>query len=98
VLSTPKRETIEDSAFWNFKRASDEEIRNFFVALSRAKQRAIFTFTKVRNKKSNTANDIRSLYGVLSESKLVEVVDHRSSDEYLIFLTKTEGENNNHLL
>jgi superfamily I DNA/RNA helicase len=70
---------LEDSAFWNFDRASEEETRNFFVAFSRAKQNAIFTFSKVRNKRPNVAKNIRSLYDALLQSKIVEVKDHRTS-------------------
>ena len=70
---------LEDNAFWNFQRASEEEIRNFFVALSRAKQRAIFTFTQVRNYKNNARKEIRSLYDVLIQSNIVEIKDFNSS-------------------
>ncbi len=39
---------LEDSAFWTFQRQPDEDKRTFFVALSRAKERVVFTFSKTR--------------------------------------------------
>lgn len=39
---------LEDSAFWNFRNQPDEDRCTFFVALSRAKESATFTFCKRR--------------------------------------------------
>lgn len=39
---------LEDGAFWNFEEFSKDETFTFFVALSRAKTRMIFTFCKNR--------------------------------------------------
>ncbi|WP_324271411.1 3'-5' exonuclease [Bacillus subtilis] len=39
---------LEDGAFWNFENSPDDETFTFFVALSRAKTRMIFTFCKNR--------------------------------------------------
>lgn len=39
---------LEDSAFWNFNNQPDEDRCAFFVALSRAKRRIDFTFSKNR--------------------------------------------------
>ncbi len=39
---------LEDGAFWSFNTQPDEDKSTFFVALSRAKLRVIFTFSKKR--------------------------------------------------
>ena len=39
---------LEDGAFWNFQNTPDEELNAFFVALSRAKERVVFTFSERR--------------------------------------------------
>lgn len=39
---------LEDGAFWSFQRQPDEDKCAFFVALSRAKERVVFTFSKYR--------------------------------------------------
>ncbi|MBY6086825.1 UvrD-helicase domain-containing protein [Priestia flexa] len=39
---------LEDGAFWNFEESPDDETFTFFVAMSRAKNRMIFTFCKNR--------------------------------------------------
>jgi len=41
---------FEDSAFWNFHKKPTEETCTFFVALSRAKTRVVFTFCEHRAK------------------------------------------------
>jgi|SRR5690554_117420 len=39
---------LEDDAFWSFEKQSDEDKCAFFVALSRAKERVVFTYSQVR--------------------------------------------------
>jgi len=39
---------LEDNAIWNYQRNADEETCGLFVALSRAKERCIFTFCRGR--------------------------------------------------
>ena len=39
---------LEDSAFWNFKKQSEEDRCAFFVALSRAKRKITFTYSEYR--------------------------------------------------
>lgn len=39
---------LEDSAFWSFKSQAESDKKAFFVALSRAKKRIIFTFSRSR--------------------------------------------------
>jgi superfamily I DNA/RNA helicase len=57
---------LEDSALWNFVRQSDEEMRAFFVAFSRAKKRVIFTFCAKRAKGVGSAEpQARQNIGVL---------------------------------
>lgn len=71
---------LEDSAFWNFSTQTEEDTCSFFVALSRAKRRVIFTFSRHRELRysscqGNTA--IGELYRVLGESGVVELKDYR---------------------
>jgi superfamily I DNA/RNA helicase len=65
---------LEDSQLWNFARQSEEETRGFFVALSRAIARVIFTYSDVRDgrlrdgsigRKTQARTDIRNLYSLL---------------------------------
>ncbi len=60
---------LEDSQLWNFARQSEEEKRAFFVALSRAITRVIFTYSDVRDEKfgrrRQTRTKIRDLYTLL---------------------------------
>lgn len=44
---------LEDGAFWSYKSQADEDKCTFFVALSRAKNRVIFTFSKMRPDRYN---------------------------------------------
>lgn len=74
---------LEDSAFWNFTKQPDEDKCTFFVALSRAKVRADFTFcrgrqTRFTDKQSN--KKINELYEMLYKTGLVEVVDYDDLD------------------
>jgi superfamily I DNA/RNA helicase len=66
---------LEDNAFWNFRNQVDEETSNFFVALSRAKKRVIFTFTRNRNSRQNSQSGISDLYDVLRGSGIVNEYD-----------------------
>ena len=60
---------LEDSQLWNFAKQSEEEKRGFFVALSRAITRVIFTFSGVRDskfgRKRQARTGIRDLYSLL---------------------------------
>lgn len=72
---------LEDGAFWSFDQQADEDTAAFFVALSRAKHRAYFTFSGARNVgrggtvTQQSRNLIAVLYSLLSEAG-VPVVDH----------------------
>lgn len=65
---------LEDDAHWNFSNSEDEETRGFFVALSRAKCRAYFTFSKSRPKypgqraQSQRRRQIGRLYELLKDA------------------------------
>ncbi len=67
---------LEDGAFWSFQRQPDEDKCAFFVALSRAKERVLFTFSKQREGRygieNQTINKIKILFQELDNSKLVK--------------------------
>jgi superfamily I DNA/RNA helicase len=64
---------LEDDALWGFARAQEEETRGFFVALSRAKMRMIFTFCARRERpgrgaEAQTRRTIGRLYDLLQQA------------------------------
>ncbi len=63
---------LEDSQLWNFANQSEEEIRGFFVAFSRAIHRVIFTFSDVRDGKygleRQSRASIKDLYSLLNSA------------------------------
>lgn len=65
---------LEDDAFWTFNRQADEDKCLFFVALSRAKERIIFTFSSsrigTRNARQSMEN-IKVLFDHLTQSGIV---------------------------
>jgi len=66
---------LEDAAFWNFKEQPDEDRCVFFVALSRAKRRVDFTFSKKRPtqfKDKQSIIGIKEFYDLLRDSSVVE--------------------------
>lgn len=72
---------LEDGAFWSFERQPDEDKCAFFVALSRAKERVIFTFSKERVGKFGLQNQsykkIEVLFEELEKSKIVSFQSRR---------------------
>jgi len=56
---------LDDSAWWSFQNQPEESRCAFFVALSRAKQRIIFTYCEQRGQGRNT---ISSLYDILDKA------------------------------
>ncbi|WP_237566168.1 3'-5' exonuclease [Oceanobacillus massiliensis] len=61
---------LEDAAFWSFKTQKEADKNAFFVALSRAKQRVIFTISREREilkygKPKNTIQDIKEISELL---------------------------------
>lgn len=68
---------LEDSAFWSFEKQPDEDKCAFFVALSRAKERVAFTFSKKRkdkwdNVKNQNIKKIRVIFDELRNSGIVK--------------------------
>jgi len=68
---------LEDGAFWSFESQQDEDKCAFFVALSRAKERVVFTFSKTRYDKwgktrQQSIEKIKVLFEELQSSKIVK--------------------------
>lgn len=68
---------LEDGAFWSFEQQPDEDKCAFFVALSRAKERVVFTFSKTRADKYGRVRNqgiekIKVIFEELQNSKIVE--------------------------
>ncbi|SEJ53070.1 Superfamily I DNA or RNA helicase [Dyadobacter sp. SG02] len=69
---------LEDDAFWNYQKQADEDNCTFFVALSRAKNRVVFTFSHSRPDKYGTSRkqksaSIKKIVDLLEASGLVEI-------------------------
>jgi superfamily I DNA/RNA helicase len=66
---------LEDGAFWSYETQPDEDKCAFFVALSRAKERVIFTFSKERMGRykieKQSISKIKELFNNLGGSQLV---------------------------
>ncbi len=66
---------LEDGAFWSYETQPDEDKCAFFVALSRAKERVIFTFSKERigryKIEKQSISKIKELFDNLDRSQLV---------------------------
>jgi superfamily I DNA/RNA helicase len=60
---------LDDAMWWSHSRGNPEGIATFFVALSRAKQRAIFTFCRERGQRTRVAD----LYALLTAAGVPEV-------------------------
>ena len=68
---------LEDSAFWNFKAQPEEDRCAFFVALSRAKQEIMFTFSKYRNTQRcpwQSHDEINEFFELLQEPGLANII------------------------
>lgn len=68
---------LEDGAFWSFEKQPDEDKCAFFVALSRAKERVVFTYSKTRkdkwgNIKNQNFKNIEIIFNELDNSNIVE--------------------------
>ena len=61
---------LDDQTWWSHTPDNPEGLATFFVALSRAKQRAIFTFCQERGQRQRVAN----LYDLLSAAGVPELV------------------------
>jgi len=60
---------LDDHQWWSFSQNPAEAIRTFFVGLSRAEQRTVFTYCTARGKRT----DIASLYDLLALGNVPEV-------------------------
>ena len=68
---------LEDSAFWNFLNQSEEDRCAFFVALSRAKEFLMFTFSEYRSNlkyPDQKRKNIDEFYELLQKSNVIEVI------------------------
>ena len=65
---------LEDSALFGFKHNEYDEACGFFVALSRARKRAIFTFSQKRPRKAGmtpeaqSRSEIKKLYNIMERA------------------------------
>jgi DNA helicase II / ATP-dependent DNA helicase PcrA len=73
---------LEDGAFWTFQRQPDEDKCTFFVALSRAKEKVIFTFSKQREGRfgieRQTITNIKVLLEELQKSGVVKFEERKN--------------------
>ena len=74
---------FEDEAFWSYSHQADQDKRAFFVALSRAKEEAFFTFCKERKdrygrRKTQQISKIREIFEALQASGMVEIYEHKT--------------------
>jgi len=77
---------LEDGAFWSFEKQQEEDTNAFFVALSRAKKRVIFTFSEVRTSlryPNQSKEQIKTFYDLLQKTQIV--------DEKLYITNETEN-------
>jgi superfamily I DNA/RNA helicase len=73
---------LEDGAFWNFERQPDEEMNAFYVAVSRAKKRVVFTFSRQRantKSKKQTRSGIGKIYELMQKAN-IHIENHISSN------------------
>lgn len=70
---------LEDSAFWKFTTQRQDDISAFFVALSRAKERVVFTFSQSRGARLQGRTKIGELYGLLQDAGVVPVAVRNSA-------------------
>lgn len=61
---------IDDNAWWSYKQGDKEGLSTFFVALSRAKQRAIFSYCQQRGQRTKVAD----FYALLTAAGVQEYV------------------------
>lgn len=72
---------LEDGAFWSFQQQPDEDKCAFFVALSRAKERVVFTFSKKREGRfgiqDQTFENISVLFEELQKSGIALIEEKK---------------------
>ena len=69
---------LEDRIFWGFRRQSEEERCAFFVALSRAKRKLVFTFSRWRNGQVQKHDEINEFFELLTHDGMadVRIIEH----------------------
>ena len=78
---------LEDQSFWGFKKQTEEERCAFFVALSRAKRKIVFTFSQWRNRQIQKHEDINEFFVLLKRDGMAEVRSvgfEKSNEEDLV--------------
>lgn len=73
---------LEDGAFWSFQTQEDEDKCSFFVALSRAKERVVFTFSELRldrfgRARTQSTDNIKIFFDELKKSGIVEILGQK---------------------
>lgn len=70
---------LEDSAFWSYTQRPTQDNNLFFVALSRAKERVLFTFSQhralPRNGGPQSATAIRQIHSLIRNFEDITIVD-----------------------
>jgi hypothetical protein len=61
---------LDDRMWWSHSAGNPEGISTFFVGLSRAKQRAVFTFCETRDQRDGVAD----LYQLLADAGVPELI------------------------
>jgi DNA helicase-2/ATP-dependent DNA helicase PcrA len=91
---------LEDNAFWSFKSQTESDKKAFFVALSRAKERIIFTFSESREVlnfgklaiKKQSMSNISEVYDLLTLAGVpVKNKSKVKSDYALLRFIETTG-------
>lgn len=76
---------LEDGAFWSFQSQPDEDKCAFFVALSRAEERVVFTFSKERTGrfglKKQSITNIKVILDELQKSGVVSMEERKLQPE-----------------
>jgi superfamily I DNA/RNA helicase len=77
---------LEDEAFFSYDTQTDEDNCTFFVAVSRAKKRIDFTFSRIRESikynRDQEHNNINILHHALKSSGLVNILDYQTANQY----------------
>ena len=65
---------LEDRKFFNMRLRPEEETRAFYVALSRAKNKLVFAYSKLRDSQLQSHEEISSFFEMLKHSGIAEMV------------------------
>lgn len=87
---------VEGTAFWGINKNKDEELCNFFVAVSRAKENLFFTYTNkrlIKDKiKLGEKDKVQLFYNLMNKSGVVESHDFSENfkDKYLKYFDEDD--------